>query len=65
MDYVKKIICPMDGYTEKLVHMVEIRDESGKLKGYLSNGCDDMQGGEVCRQCRADAAKQFTETFKD
>ena len=50
MDFGRKIICPMDGYTEKTVYMVELTDDNGKKTGYLSNGCDDANGGEVCER---------------
>ena len=64
MDFGRKIICPMDGYTEKTVYMVELTDDNGKKTGYLSNGCDDANGGEVCERCRRDVAAKFSEDFK-
>ena len=64
MDLGRKVICPLDGYTEKMVYMVEVTDETGKKTGYLSNGCDYANGGEVCEQCRRDVAAKFAEDFK-
>lgn len=64
MDYAKKIFCPANGYTKQTVYVVEVLDKNGKVKGYLSNGCDDMFGGEVCEKCRADVAAQFAADFR-
>lgn len=54
----------MDGYTEKTVYVDEVTDDDGRVKGYISNGCDDMQGGEICTQCRRDIAAKFEKDFR-
>ena len=64
MDFGRKIICPMDGYTEKTVYMVELTDDNGKKTGYLSNGCDDANGGEVCERCRGMWPRNFPRILK-
>lgn len=59
MDYAHKINCPRDGYTERTVYVIEVRDENGNANGYLSNGCEDMDGSDICTACRKSTAEKF------
>lgn len=60
MDYCMEMRCKKSPGEKKKVFFVDMGENR-----WLSNGCEDMDGSEICRDCREAAAEIIRQRSRD